>query len=422
MIKNVAILFWLVWSYQGICAEESANAKAGKGRTNHFITFAKYLGGKRAVYAYNHTINKMYRGGSDCQPNCPLVDIWKYQYKDPITGEIIESETPISTQKKYWKVPFEARLIAVTLFGNKNRYLQGLMDFIQSFSYLKEANQIEQDRWGYETFTIRVYVAKRNPASQYEFKEPLINATSDRFIEKLLDLGCEIVYVDNGLERVGLDATFWRFMAAAEDMPEGQSLRYLMRDVDWMFTAGEAFTVGEWINSGYAFHRMHLLPTCMGPLSASIWAGYHTGNSHFAKMKQHIENFPYRLEYGDDELFLRDMVWPKMKAQGEVMTHHYKRGVEHHLGQPYEDSCEEPTKKFCDMLNPDNSCVDITMPKDLLFPAMEMAADLESFESLSTRKPEYFKVNTYNKRYMYAWSGLSFEPTPTVFFHEFKEE
>ena len=180
---------------------------------------------QRAAEAYDHTILKFEgRAHSDCDPECPQIDVWQYNYLPP-EGKLITSKSPIATQKKYWKVPFEARIIAVTLFGNNERYLNGLLDFIESMTYLRKLNEQDLD-WGFETFTMRVYVAKRKPS--LEHLGPMKNATNDAFIEKLLSLGCEIVYVDNHKAKVGRDATFWRFLTAGEEMPEGQRLRVLL--------------------------------------------------------------------------------------------------------------------------------------------------------------------------------------------------
>ncbi len=383
--------------------------KYEKGKTNALSKIAISTQGKRAADAFNHTILKFDRAHSDLFPNSPKVNVWQYQYRDK-SGEMLTSSQPISTLKQHWKIPTEARIIALTLFGNNERYLDGLLNFIESIKFLKEVNEVVDPQWGFETFTLRVYVAKRHPdkAKLGELK----NATSDIFIKKLLDLGCEIAYTDNEMEKVGRDATFWRFLVAGEHMPEGQTLRYLMRDVDWKITAAEAFTVGEWINSGLQYHRMHLFPVCVGPLTASIWGGVHTGRSPHVNMLEKIEYFPYRLEYGDDELFLRDLVWPLMKASGSILTHMYKRGATHFLANPYAHSCEEPTKFYCDMFNPENKCIDIRMPQQFPFPTFELAGN-KSLKDIANKNINYFifpKKLRYQTRIQEAIQGMSLRP------------
>jgi hypothetical protein len=389
-------------SYGGIFKYE-------KGKTNILSKVIIKFQGRRANDAFNHSITKMERAHSDCFPNCPKVDVWQYQYRDK-DGITCTSKKPISTRKEHWKVPHEARIIALTLFGNNDVYLNGLLDFMESIKYMRTINNISDPIWGYETFTLRVYVAKRHPDHQH--LGPMKNATDDTFIQKLLEKGCEIAYVDNELEKVGRDATFWRFLVAGEDMPEGQTLRYLLRDVDWKLTAAESFTVGEWINSKLRYHRMHLMPVCLGPLTASVWGGVHTGKSPITNLHEKIEYYPYRLEYGDDELFLRDIVWPHMKASGSILTHVFKRGATHFFVNPYAHSCEEPTKKYCDMFNEENKCVDITMPKNFPFPLLELAYN-KSLGELIAKDINFFvfpTIEKYQERVADAITGLSTKP------------
>ena len=362
-------------------------AKQEKGRKNHLITALTWFRGKRARDAYNHSLVKGTRAASDCQPFCPKVDIWQYRYKGA-DGIIHTSSRPISTLKEHWKIPGEARIISTTLFGNQARYLDGMIDFINSFEYLRKANRIADPLWGYNSFTVRVYVAKRNPRD-IDSLGPMDNATSKDFIERLLDMGCEIAYVDNKLPAVKKDATFWRFMVAAEAMPPGQKIRYLVRDVDWKLTAAEAYTVGRWIHSGLQFHRMQLFPVCMGPLIAGTYGGSHTGtDTLFTDMKTSIEHYPYRNLYGDDEMYLRDIVWPRMKFSGSVLTSMYKRGLKHNIANPYKHSCEEPTQKYCDEIA-DSSfsgkspvCIDDLIPKEIKFPLTKMAEKNHSLDYL----------------------------------------
>lgn len=352
-----------------------------KGRHNRFISVVRPVLPKRISGAYNHTLYDDTRSGGDCQPNCPRVDIWRYQY----LGHV--SPNPISTQKQFWKNPYEARIIAFSLFGKNPMYYLGLLDFLKSFQTLKRVNNVADPVWGLDSFVPRVYVPKaRDRIIEGELEDYQLKA--------LLDAGCEIVFVDNGLKKTGKDATFWRFMIAAEPMPEGQKIRYLLRDADWIMTAAEAFAIGEWIASGLQYHRAHLIPICLGPLTASWWGGSHTGKGSFGDLKEFISFFPYRIKYGDDELFLRDVVWPKMKASGSVLTHIIKRNWVSSLMNPYEGSCEEPTKRYCNAINLDNKCEDVELPLELDYPGTQlgMRTTLEALE----KTPSYFdmKLNT----------------------------
>ena len=330
-----------------------------KGRHNPFVSMVKPLLLGRAAGAYDHTLYDDTRGAGDCNPICPQVDVWQYQY----LGHV--SPVPISTQKAFWKNPVEARVISFSLFGKNPIYYRGLLGFIESLKTLKRVNNITDPVWGLDSFTLRVYVPKG--------KDRVIQGELDQLqIDALLEAGCEIAYVDNGLKKAGKDATFWRFMIASEPMPEGQKIRYLPRDADTTMTAPEAFAIGEWMASGLRYHRSHLNPVCMGPLTANLWGGSHTGAGDFADLKNAISYFPYRMRYGDDEQFLRDAVWPKIKASGSVLTHILKRDWLTTLGNPYEGSCEEPTKLYCNAFNPENQCEDRNLPEDMRYPMFQI--------------------------------------------------
>lgn len=367
-----------------------------KGKKNYLsFIITKFLD-KTKSRAFNHTLQDMYRNHSDCLPFCSKVDIWKYEYKPD--NKIISSQKPISTKRQYWKNKYEARIISITLYGNKEIYLDNLITFINSTNIIIKENKIDDPLWGYNSFTFRIYIAQRNPDSP--IKSKIINSTSKKFISKLLKLGCEIAYVDNNLEKVQKDATFWRFMIAAEEMKPGEAIRWLIRDADWTASASESLSVGEWIRSKYQYHRPHLIPACLGPLVACHIDGYHDGKGDFQDMKERIENFPYRFTYGDDELFTRDVLWTRMKYIGSVLTHVYPKNYIFYMMNPRDNSCEDrPTQPFCDSIQKLNKfkknksfsneleykCDEIYMPEKLPFPYMEIAT---------------YDMNTVLKNYM----------------------
>lgn len=344
------------------CVSVSRNEDLSrKGSHNKLVSIFRPILPQRLKGAYDHTLYDSTRASGDCQPFCPQVEIWQYQY----LGHV--STVPISTQKAFWRSPQEARVIAFSLFGKNPIYYKGLLDFLKSFQTLKRVNNITDPVWGFDTFVPRVYVPKGK-------NKPQEGELADYQIQALLKAGCEIVFVDNGLSKAGKDATFWRFMIAAEPMPEDQKIRYLVRDADWTMTAAEAFAVGEWMASDKQYHRTHLVSLCMGPLTASFWGGSHVGKGSFADLQNHISTFPYRLKYGDDELFLRDIMWPKMKYSGSVLTHisHAQRGWIYSMANPYEGSCEEPTKHFCNAINSENQCEDVFLPDNMIYPEKQL--------------------------------------------------
>jgi hypothetical protein len=380
--------------------------KTNTRKDNKLVSLWLPFAGERVKQVYNHSLVKNYRQSSDCEFSCPDVVIWEYKYKDPKTGEIITSSKPIATQKQFWKSPDEARIIAVSLFGKKF-YYDALLQYIESFNNIKKINNITDKVWGFDTFVVRVYIAKREPGDHEKLGE-IKNSISNAQIKHLLDLGCEIAFVDNKLPEVKKDATFWRFAVAAEQMPPGQRIRYLLRDTDTLLTAAEVYAVADWIYSNKQFHRMHITPICFGPLTASLWGGTHVGKGPFDDFYALVKNYPYRFDYGDDELFTRDLIWPRIKSIGSVLTHHFKRGgFVNTLGSPYAGSCEEPTQEYCLKLNPHSKCEDRLLPESGNFGGIIEALGLRtSLEELTKKHPEYFDLELHKPEYRFVYEAL----------------
>jgi hypothetical protein len=399
MMKNL-ILYIFLFLCIGAC--KTTNAK----KENAFVSVWLPFSPERVKQVYNHSLVKSYRQSSDCGYHCPDVDIWEYKYKDPKTGKIITSKKPIASQKRFWKSPHEARIIAISLYG-KAFYFDALLMYLESIKNINEINKIHDKIWGFETFTVRVYIAKRNPRDEARLGK-ISNETPDYMIQKLLDLGCEIAFVDNKLSEAKKDGSFWRFAVTSEKMPPGQRIRYLLRDADSLLTAAEVFTVADWISSGKQFHRMHVIPICMGPLTASWWGGTHVGEGHFKDFHDLVKNYPYRFDYGDDELFSRDLLWPRIKAIGSVLTHHFPRGgFVNTLGNPYKNSCEEPTDDFCSKLNPKSECEDRILPQTRNFGGVIQALGLRTkLDELKQKHPEYFDLELYKPENQFIYKNL----------------
>jgi len=367
--------------------------KAGEKKKNPWLSLWLPFSSERVRQVYRHSLIESPRYNSDCGYYCPDVDIWQYQYKDKETGEILTSDMPISIQKRFWKSPDEARIIAISLFGGKDFYYKALLQYIESFKSIKELNNITDPIWGYETFTVRVYVPKRNPKDLERLGE-IKNREPAYMIDNLLELGCEIAYVDNKLPEAKKDGTFWRFASISDQMPKGEKVRYLMRDADNILTAAEMYAVADWIKSGLRYHRMHFMPICIGPLTAMLWGGYHAGGGDFHDFHELVRNYPYRFQYGDDELFSRDLLWQRIKAIGSVLTHRFPRSrFISTLASPYSNSCEEPTQEFCLKLNPHSDCRDVEMPNSKEFGGVIEALALRaSLDDLVRKQPDIFNL------------------------------
>jgi hypothetical protein len=377
---------------------------------NPLISLWLPFSSSRTKQVFNHSLVKSHRHKSDCGKICPDVDIWQYKYM--YDGELIISDKPIATEEKYWKSPNEARILAISLFDGKEFYYEALLQYLESFKRIKTFNNIHDKVWGYETFTVRVYVSKRNPKLLKELGE-IKNRTPDYIVDNLLSLGCEIAFVDNKLAEAKKDGTFWRFAVASEQMPPNKSVRYIVRDADNILTAVEMYAVADWINSKKRYHRLHVTPICFGPMTAMLWGGLHMGIGDFKDFHDLIKNYPYRFEYGDDELFTRDLMWPRLKATGSVLTHHFaRRGAVFPLASPYPDSCEEPTQKFCLKLNPNSKCEDRILPKDKnLRGAVEALGLRLNLDDLYRKNPEFFDLDVKNpdRKFIYeAFKGKEF--------------
>lgn len=99
-----------------------------KGRHNKLVSVLRPMLPERLKGAYYHTLYDETRGAGDCQPYCPQVDIWQYQYLDHV------SSAPISTQKAFWKSPDEARVISFFSFWKESNLLPRPARFPQKLS------------------------------------------------------------------------------------------------------------------------------------------------------------------------------------------------------------------------------------------------------------------------------------------------
>lgn len=379
----------------------SCSSVENKKSNNKLLSSLLIFSPKRVKEVYEHSLIKSYRIHADCENGCPDIDVWQYQYKDK--QKLLISDKPIATQKKYWKISSEARIISMSLFGSNDSYYQALLQYIESISYFKKANKINDAQWGYETFTIRVYVPKRN---ENDKKLGFIKGElAEDKIKTLLDLGCEIAFVDNKLSEVKRDATFWRFMIIQEPMKEGEKIRYLVRDVDMVLTAIEAYTVAQWIKSNKQYHRMNILPICMSPLTAGIFGGSHVHKNDLVEVYQSMKYYPYRFDYGDDELYLRDIIWPQMKRSGSVLTTHFERSsFITTIASPYKNSCEEPTQTYCLKLNKDAQCEDQVIYDNQDSEGIVDAIGLrKSLQELISKYPHLFdlELSKPDKKFIY---------------------
>jgi len=140
--------------------------------------------------------------------------------------------------------------------------------------------------------------------------------TPQAFRQALAQHGAEVVTVGDDLPaaRYGL---FWRFLP--EDDPDVDI--YLVRDADSVINVKERWAVGDWLNSGKAFHVLRDHPQHSELILAGLW-GAHRGN--IGDMRERIvacveggRNVANNLTL--DQQFLRNEIWPI--ARNSVKIH-----------------------------------------------------------------------------------------------------
>ena len=124
-------------------------------------------------------------------------------------------------------------------------------------------------------------------------------SVSDSTKYKLSDLGA-ILEDTPGIEDAS--AMFWRFQ-----IPKDPNLqRIIFRDADSRISAREKFAVEEWESSGETIHIMRDHVSHNSPILGGMWGLKKDG---FNYLKEQIENYQPRGEYGEDQKFLSQTVY-----------------------------------------------------------------------------------------------------------------
>ena len=173
------------------------------------------------------------------------------------------------------------KVISMSVFGTKKLYLLGALRNIQIAQKL------------FPDWQIWFYVSDDVPRS-YRVKFEKANV-------RLIEMGMSA-------DRAG---AFWRFYAADEaDI-------CIFRDADSRLLERDVIAVDEWLATDKLIHIIRDNPahTRSGkfPIQAGMW-GCRKGLELGAKMKQ----WPSFDNYGQDEHFLREMIWPLASEQGFV--------------------------------------------------------------------------------------------------------
>ena len=168
------------------------------------------------------------------------------------------------------------RIISFSLFGESPLYHQGALRNVQLASSV------------YPGWTPRVYCSHEIPT---------------QLIGQLQDAGAEIVH----RRRVSIvDGTFWRFLPLADPKLDA----VIIRDVDSRISAREYAAVDEWLASGRSLHIMRDHPLHRVPILAGMWGGR---GGCVPDMDQLIERWNLWQRKGQDQDFLRDIIYPRFE-------------------------------------------------------------------------------------------------------------
>lgn len=178
------------------------------------------------------------------------------------------------------------KLIAFSLFGGDSRYCETAV-----------LNAVEQPRI-YPGWRCRFYVDETVPQ--------VVRA-------RLARAGAELAGVDDRLRR--WPGPMWRF--AACDDPDAE--RVIFRDADSVISRREAGAVGEWIDSGRAFHMMRDGATHTELMLAGLWGARTGALPEMAGMVDDFLKRPLKSRHFADQHFLREFVWPY--ARRDLLQH-----------------------------------------------------------------------------------------------------
>jgi len=178
-------------------------------------------------------------------------------------------------------------LISYSLYGNQPRYCEMAVLNVMAAKYHLPG------------FVCRFYVDVTTPTA---------------LLTRLEALGAQCIRIDDKTKQ--MPATFWRFLA----MDDAQADCVLVRDVDALIDAKDAWCVQDWQNSGYDFHvirddccHTELIHAGLFGIRSGVVRNIQGHMDHFVQV-----NGLAASRYAD-QLFLRHCIWPKVKNR--TLTH-----------------------------------------------------------------------------------------------------
>lgn len=166
--------------------------------------------------------------------------------------------------------------IAFSLWGTQACYVAGALE------NARMARQV------YPGWTSRFYVDDTVPATT---------------IDQLRYLKAEVIEMPTS---EGASGTFWRFLVADDPGYE----RWIVRDVDSRLGYRDRRAVDEWIESGQPFHIMRDHPWQSRCIPGGMFGGL---RGVLGGITRDVEAWQQKQKYGDDQAFLQQVVYPKIK-------------------------------------------------------------------------------------------------------------
>lgn len=131
------------------------------------------------------------------------------------------------------------------------------------------------------------------------------NTVPSDYIVKLADLGVRLHLMGGGWKQ----RMFYRLLV--HDLPNVS--RYLIRDADSRISPREARCVAEWERSEALLHTIHDHPYHIRPIQGGMFGVWRERCQLGRTMQSLVADWPSTDQWGRDEEFLSDVLWPLLK-------------------------------------------------------------------------------------------------------------
>ena len=183
------------------------------------------------------------------------------------------------------------RVVSYCLYGTNPLYIQGALRNVKLVPSI------------YPGWTPRVYVSQEIGPSD---------------IDSLVECGAEVIRK----ERKGpIDGMFWRFLPVGDSSIEA----VIIRDTDSRPTYREAAAVEQWLASGKTLHLMRDHPEHRVAIMGGMWG---CRGGAVPDMQALIERWGVWARKGQDQVFLREVVYPRFERDLLVHSELYSFGDE----------------------------------------------------------------------------------------------